>query len=375
MNSTAYGNIQPVESIPLGQQDHSVKKLEPLISPCCLIEQIPLSATVAELIRDARRECHQIIHGHDDRLLCVVGPGSIHDVKAVKEYAMRLRKLQLKYSDDLYILIRLRFEKSVNSRWQGLINDPDLDGSFKVNKGLSLARKLLLEMNELGLPCGCEFRDTMSPQWLADFVSWGSVGAETTESQIHRELASGLSMPVGFKNSTSGNFQLASNSLRSAARPHAFLSVTKQGLAAIVHTKGNPDVHVVLRGGRAGPNYDATNVLLATTALKKDKANRRIIIECAHIGCSSEDVFSQSVVARDVARQIAGGNTDIIGIMCESNIVAGKQDYIVGKTPKERLKYGKSICEDCIDLATTDELLAELAAAVCRRREAGKSKL
>lgn len=283
-----------------------------------------------------------------------------------------LRKMRHKYQDDLCIVMRVYFEKPRTTvGWKGMINDPDLDGSFNVNKGLHHGRKLLLDLNELGVPCGCEFLDTLSPQWMADLVTWGAIGARTTESQVHRELVSGLSMPVGFKNSTSGNMQIAANALRSSTQPHAFLSVTKQGLAAIVHTNGNPDVHVILRGGSNGPNYEASFVKEATDVLKRDGCNPRIIIDCSH-GNSRKIHTNQPIVAADIATQVAAGNTDIMGIMCESNLKAGNQKFKPGKDHKSQLVYGQSITDACIDVPSTDAMLSGLAAAVRARREVVK---
>ena len=279
-----------------------------------------------------------------------------------------LRKLRLKYKDDLCIVMRVYFEKPRTTvGWKGMINDPDLDGSFNVNKGLRLGRQLLLDLNELGVPCGCEFLDTLSPQWMADLVTWGAIGARTTESQVHRELVSGLSMPVGFKNSTSGNMQIAANALRSATQPHAFLSVTKQGLAAIVHTNGNPDVHVILRGGSSGPNFEASFVKEATDVLS-EMVPTRIIIDCSH-GNSRKIHTNQPIVASDIASQVAAGNTDIMGIMCESNLKEGNQKFKPGVDHKSQLVYGQSITDACVDIPTTDSLLEELAAAVRARRK------
>ena len=271
-------------------------------------------------------------------------------------------------------VLRVYFEKPRTTiGWKGLINDPDLDGSFNINKGLKLGRQLLLDLNELGIPCAVEFLDTISPQWLADLVSWGAIGARTTESQCHRELVSGLSMPVGFKNSTSGNFQIAADACGSAKNPHAFLSVTKQGLAAIVHTNGNPDCHVILRGGHSGPNYESKHVKECTDILRKSNANSRIIIDCSH-GNSRKIHTNQPIVAKSISEQCTSGNNDIIGVMIESNIMEGKQKFTPGITFKASLTYGQSITDACVNIPTTDSMLADLAQGVRARRELNKQK-
>jgi 3-deoxy-7-phosphoheptulonate synthase len=276
--------------------------------------------------------------------------------------------MQQTYRDDLCIIMRVYFEKPRTTiGWKGLINDPDLDGSFNVNKGLALGRQLLLDINELGIPCAVEFLDTLSPQWIADLVAWGAIGARTTESQCHRELASGMSMPVGFKNSTAGDFQIASDAIKSAKNPHAFLSVTKQGLAAIVHTNGNPDCHVILRGGKAAPNYYPEDVKKCTDLLRKDGVCPRVIVDCSH-GNSRKLHTNQPIVAQSIADQLREGNNDIVGVMVESNITAGKQSFTPGVTFKGQLAYGQSITDACVDIADTDILLGNLAQGVKNRR-------
>ena len=310
------------------------------------------------------------VHVQSDSIRCA----DFHHYSPIHHFLdlQQLRKMQQKYKDDLCIIMRVYFEKPRTTiGWKGLINDPDLDGSFNINKGLKLGRQLLLDLNELGIPVAVEFLDTISPQWLADLVSWGAIGARTTESQCHRELVSGLSMPVGFKNSTSGNFQIACNAIGSARNPHAFLSVTKQGLAAIVHTNGNPDCHVILRGGHSGPNYEPQHVKECTDILRKDAANPRIIIDCSH-GNSRKIHTNQPIVAKSVSEQLTAGNNDIVGVMVESNIVAGKQKFTPGVTFKAQLTYGQSITDACIDVADTDLLLNTLAEGVRARRELNK---
>ena len=361
-----------IEAQPQGLDDTRISHLGPLLPPCCLLEQLPLTNVVADVITEGRKQVSNIVQGLDDRLICIVGPCSVHDVKAAKEYALELRKLQLKYAAELCIVMRVYFEKPRTTiGWKGLINDPDLDGSFNVNKGLTLGRQLLLDINELGVPCAVEFLDTISPQWLADLVSWGAIGARTTESQCHRELVSGLSMPVGFKNSTSGNFQIAADACGSAINPHTFLSVTKQGLAAIVHTNGNPDCHVILRGGHSGPNYEAEHVKECTDILRKSNTNPRIIVDCSH-GNSRKIHTNQPFVAQSISEQLSAGNNDIMGVMVESNITEGKQKFTPGVTLKTSLIYGQSITDACVDVATTDLLLADLAQGVRTRRDMNK---
>jgi len=351
-----------------GTDDVRINRLGPLMSPMVMMEMKPLDDRTAEVIKAGRQQVREVVHGQDDRMLVVVGPCSVHDPKAAIEYAGKLKMLKEKYQKDLLLVMRVYFEKPRTTvGWKGLINDPELTGSFKINQGLGLGRQLLLDINKLGVPCGCEFLDVVSPQWLADLVSWGAIGARTTESQVHRELASGLSMPVGFKNSTAGNIQIASDAIRSSRQPHAFLSVTKQGLAAIVHTNGNPDTHVILRGGHSGPNFDASSVLSATTKLKKDGANSRLMIDCSH-GNSRKIHTNQKPVAADVASQVASGNRDIIGVMIESNLNAGKQKFMPGKDDPAKLKYGLSITDACVDIPTTDTILGLLAKAVRERR-------
>ena len=351
--------------------DVRIDEIAPLLPPACLMEELPISETIAESVRAARAEVASVLKREDDRLVVVVGPCSIHDTKACKEYALKLRKLKEKYKDELVVVMRIYFEKPRTTvGWKGLINDPDLDGSFHINKGLRKARSFLIDVNELGLPAAVEFLDTISPQFIADLVSWGAIGARTTESQVHRELASGLSCPVGFKNGTGGDCQIAADAIKSSTQPHSFLSVTKHGLAAIVHTKGNPHCHVILRGGKSGPNYDKESVAAATALLSKSGlTNASIMIDCSH-GNSKKVHTNQPIVAEAVAKQIASGNKNIIGVMIESHINEGKQALKPGVTLLRDLKYGVSVTDACINVDTTAAVLDGLANAVKARRSA-----
>jgi 3-deoxy-7-phosphoheptulonate synthase len=327
------------------------------------LDDFPITPTAARTVYHTRQAIHRILHGADDRLLTIMGPCSIHDVKAAKEYAGRLKEAKDRYADDLLIVMRVYFEKPRTTvGWKGLINDPNLDGSFRINDGLRVGRQLLLELNEIGMPAGCEFLDMITPQYVADLVSWGAIGARTTESQVHRELASGLSCPVGFKNGTDGNVRIAMDAIRAAQAPHHFLSVTKAGHSAIVSTTGNEDCHIILRGGKQ-PNYDAANVDAAAKSLAEAGIPGRIMIDCSH-GNSSKDPGKQREVGRDIARQVAAGDARIIGIMVESHLKAGRQDLIPGKA----LIYGQSITDACIGWEDTRSLIDLLADAVRQRR-------
>jgi len=311
------------------------------------------------------------VTGVDDRLLVVVGPCSIHDPAAAIEYAERLSPMARRFASELLVVMRVYFEKPRTVvGWKGLINDPHLDGTFKVNEGLELARGLLLDLAEQGLPAGCEFLDTITPQYIADLVSWGAIGARTTESQVHRELASGLSVPVGFKNGTDGNTQIAIDAIHAAGHPHQFLSVTKQGLSAIVVTRGNPDCHIILRGSNAGPNHGAEDVARAVASLERAKLPARLMVDCSH-GNSRKDPTRQPAVARDVAAQLraagAGGGAQVFGVMIESHLVGGRQDCV----PGQPLVYGQSITDACLAWPETLPVLRELAEAV-RARRAGR---
>ena len=321
------------------------------------------------LVKTAREEAAAIMRGQDSRLLVVVGPCSIHDREAALDYAQRLRGYAPSASQELLLVMRVYFEKPRTTvGWKGMINDPHLDNTYDINTGLRWARELLLEIARLGLPAGTEFLDTIIPQYIADLISWGAIGARTTESQIHRELASGLSMPVGFKNGTTGSISVALDALRAARHPHHFLSVTKDGVSAIVKTKGNEDCHVILRGSSQGPNYSAEAVAEVTAALAKAGLPPHVMVDCSH-GNSQKDCRNQPKVAEDLARQIEGGSHAVAGVMIESHLEAGQQSA----TPGEPLAYGQSITDACIDWDTTVGVLERLAAAVRQRREKGKA--
>ncbi|UJS23842.1 3-deoxy-7-phosphoheptulonate synthase AroG [Thiothrix winogradskyi] len=337
-----------------------------LTPPVELHREYPLSETATETVHDAREIAHRILHGEDDRLLVVVGPCSIHDVDAAMEYATRLQPLRDELKDQLHIIMRVYFEKPRTTiGWKGLINDPDMDNSFHINKGLRMARKLLLDLNNMGMPAATEYLDLISPQYLADLVSWAAIGARTTESQAHRELASGVSCPIGFKNGTYGNLNIAIDAIGASSRPHHFLSVTKEGHTAIFATKGNEDCHVILRGGQE-PNYDATSVAAAVAALEKAKLPPYLMVDFSHAN-SYKDYRRQPEVAANVAAQIAAGNKAISGVMIESHLVEGNQKAD-GKQ-REELVYGQSITDACINFDTTEAVLRQLAEAVETRRK------
>lgn len=337
-----------------------------LTPPVELHREYPLSETATETVHDAREIAHRILHGEDDRLLVVVGPCSIHDVDAAMEYATRLQPLRDELKDQLHIIMRVYFEKPRTTiGWKGLINDPDMDNSFHINKGLRMARKLLLDLNNMGMPAATEYLDLISPQYLADLVSWAAIGARTTESQAHRELASGVSCPIGFKNGTYGNLNIAIDAIGASSRPHHFLSVTKEGHTAIFATKGNEDCHVILRGGQE-PNYDATSVAAAVAALEKAKLPPYLMVDFSHAN-SYKDYRRQPEVAANVAAQIAAGNKAISGVMIESHLVEGNQKAD-GKQ-REELVYGQSITDACINFDTTEAVLRQLAEAVEARRK------
>src|SRR5262245_36457949 len=340
--------------------DVRIENLRPLLPPAILMEELALDADQATRVATARDEIAGIIEGRDDRLVVVVGPCSIHDTKAALEYAGKLKTLSDEYKNELCIVMRTYFEKPRTTvGWKGLINDPDLDGSFSINRGLRVARKFLRDVVALGLPTGTEFLDPITPQFVADLVAWGAIGARTTESQVHRELASGLSMPVGFKNGTAGTVQVAVDAVGSAASPHHFLSVTKQGLAAIVNTKGNPHCHIILRGGKSGPNFSAEHVSAATARLEKAGLRPVLMVDCSHAN-SEKDHKRQPLVARDLAQQIASGNRALFGVMIESFLSEGRQDV----KPGTALVYGQSITDSCLGWEQTATVLAELAEAV-----------
>jgi len=344
--------------------DLRIEKIRPLIPPAILMENVPITEAASATVAESRQRIAQVLRGDDDRLLVVVGPCSIHDVKAARDYAVRLKSEATRLAADLVVVMRVYFEKPRTTvGWKGLINDPHLDGSFAINQGLQLARALLLDLAEMGLPTGCEFLDTITPQYLADLVSWGAIGARTTESQIHRELASGLSVPVGFKNGTDGNIQICIDAVQAAAGQHHFLSVTKQGLSAIVATRGNPDGHVILRGSSSGPNFDAAAIDKAIGALAKAGLFPRVMVDCSH-GNSRKDPLRQPLVAHDLAGQIAAGSRAISGLMIESHLVQGRQNPVPGCP----LVYGQSITDSCLGWDDTIPVLDELAAAVRTRR-------
>src|SRR5215203_540704 len=338
--------------------------IRPLVPPAILVERLPLPAEGAVTVHRTRQEVSRIVRGADDRLIVVVGPCSIHDPGAALDYARRLAPLADELAGELRIVMRVYFEKPRTTvGWKGLVNDPHLDESFAVNDGLHLARQLLLDVVALGLPAGCEFLDPITPQFIADAVTWGAIGARTTESQVHRNLASGLSMPVGFKNGTGGDIQMAVDAMNAAAYPHQFMSVTEQGLAAIVVTRGNRHTHVILRGGRSGPNYDAASVQGALVALQAGGLPPRVMIDASH-GNSGKDYRRQPGVASAVAEQVASGEAGIIGVMLESFLVAGRQE--LGDWGS--LTVGQSITDACMGWEMTVPLLRELAAAVHARR-------
>jgi 3-deoxy-7-phosphoheptulonate synthase len=346
-------------------RDLRVQSIQPLVPPVILLQELPLTEEGSLTVTRARAEVSRILKGEDDRLIVVVGPCSIHDPAAARDYGRRLRALVDELGRDLCLIMRVYFEKPRTTvGWKGLINDPHLDGSFAINVGLRLGRRLLLDLVELGLPAGCEFLDPISPQFITDLVSWGAIGARTTESQVHRELASGLSMPVGFKNGTDGGVQIAIDAVRAAAHPHSFLGVTEQGLAGIVSTRGNPDCHVILRGGQSGPNYDAKSVQAALAGLRRAGLPARVMIDTSH-GNSEKDYRRQAPVARDIAGQVAAGERGIIGVLMESFLVDGRQDL----GDPSRLTYGQSITDACMGWDMTVPVLRELATAVRARRK------
>jgi len=343
--------------------DVRIREIKELIPPAHLLREFPTTPASEAVTFNARTDIHRVLHGADDRLLVVVGPCSIHDVRAAREYATRLVEVRRELEQDLIVVMRVYFEKPRTTiGWKGLINDPNLDGSFQINKGLRIARKLLWEVNELGLPCGTEYLDMISPQYYADLISWGAIGARTTESQVHRELASGLSCPVGFKNGTDGNVRIAVDAIKAAQSPHHFLSVTKGGHSAIVSTNGNEDCHIILRGG-SQPNYDAQSVDAACLALGAAGLAQRLMIDLSH-GNSSKDYRNQAKVGADVARQIAAGDERIFGVMIESHLQSGRQDLV----PERELQYGQSITDACMGWEETVPLLQRLAEAVRSRR-------
>ena len=343
--------------------DLRIRELRPLLPPAILVEELPLGEQSSQVVATGRQEIQRILRREDDRFVVVVGPCSIHDTEAALEYADQLALVAERYRGQLCIAMRVYFEKPRTTvGWKGLINDPDLDESFHINKGLRKARKFLLDVAERGLPAGSEFLDPISPQFIADLVSWGAIGARTSESQVHRELASGLSMPVGIKNGTNGSVQVAIDAMGSALHPHHFLSVTKQGVAAIVSTAGNEDTHMILRGGAGGPNYDVKSISDLMQALEKAGLPQRVMVDCSH-GNSSKNHERQPEVASELARQVASGSNVLIGMMLESFLEDGRQDYNPGK-----LVYGQSITDACMSWARTEPVFDEMANAVEARR-------
>jgi len=343
--------------------DLRIKEIKELLAPEVIHDEFPISPRAAEITYESRRQIHRILHGADDRLLVIIGPCSIHDPKAAMEYAQKLKAEKDRLAADLLVVMRVYFEKPRTTvGWKGLINDPRLDGSFQINEGLRTGRKLLVELNEMGMPAGVEYLDVISPQYIADLVSWGAIGARTTESQIHRELASGLSCPVGFKNGTDGNLRIAVDAIRTSQHPHHFLSVTKEGHSAIVSTMGNEDCHVILRGGRQ-PNYDASSVGASCKELSAAGLAQRVMIDLSHSN-SQKNYLRQIDVGREVAGQITRGDDRIMGVMIESNLKAGRQDLVPGK----ELVYGQSITDACIGWEESVPLLDILAEAVRSRR-------
>ncbi|USQ96778.1 3-deoxy-7-phosphoheptulonate synthase [Caulobacter sp. RL271] len=346
-------------SLPVPTDDLRIQKLQTLSPPAQVIGEAPASSSVAEVVGDARQAVHEILHGRDDRLVVVIGPCSIHDSKAALDYAQRLAAERARHAGELEVIMRVYFEKPRTTvGWKGLINDPGLDGGFHINEGLRLARRVLLDVSAQGLPTACEFLDVTTPQYIADLVAWGAIGARTTESQIHREMASGLSCPVGFKNGTNGDVKVAVDAVMAASQPHHFLAVTKEGRAAIATTTGNGDCHLVLRGGKT-PNYDAASVAAAAQVLAKAGLPERIMVDVSHAN-SGKNHENQPVVVADVCAQVASGATPIMGVMIESNLVAGRQDIV----PGQPLTYGQSVTDACVDWDTSVRMLDDLAAAV-----------
>lgn len=343
--------------------DLRIREIKELSPPAHLMREFPCSVNVSTVVHNTRDAIHQVLHNNDDRLVVIIGPCSIHDTDAALEYARRLLPLREQLKDDLEIVMRVYFEKPRTTvGWKGLINDPGLDGSFNINQGLRIARQLLLEVNQLGMPAGCEYLDMITPQYIADLVSWGAIGARTTESQVHRELASGLSCPVGFKNGTGGSTRIAIDAIKAASQPHHFLSVTKGGHSAIVSTKGNEDCHIILRGGKA-PNHDAQSVDQTGKEMEASGLQARIMIDASHAN-SNKDYRRQPEVLEEVCKQMEAGDHRIFGVMIESHLVAGRQDLVEGK----ELTYGQSITDGCIGWEDSEKVLHRLAAAVRARR-------
>lgn len=350
--------MQPTDNI-------RIKNIRPLISPGLLLDEIPLTEKAAKLVFETRTTIQNILNQVDDRLMIVVGPCSIHDPAAAIEYAKKLAPLIKQYQKELCIVMRVYFEKPRTTvGWKGLINDPNLNNSFNINRGLRTARQLLLEINELGVPTGSEFLDTIIPQYISDLTSWAAIGARTTESQIHRELTSGLSMPVGFKNGTRGSIDIAIDAICAAKESHHFLGVSKQGIAAIISTKGNPDCHIILRGSKNNTNYDPESIQKATELLESKKLKPRIMVDCSH-GNSSKDYKKQKLVVESICQQKQNHNQSIFGLMIESNLVSGNQALTLDKS----LVYGQSITDACVDWDETKIFLKNLSDTVKTIRE------
>ena len=370
---------QPVGAVPMHgyslsektseTDDQRIEEVTPLPPPEHLIRFFPIAGTAVEtLVGDTRRNVRRILDGQDDRLLVVIGPCSIHDPAAALDYARQLKVQREKYAGTLEIVMRVYFEKPRTTvGWKGLINDPYLDESFRIHEGLRIARQLLVDINRLGLPAGSEFLDVISPQYIGDLISWGAIGARTTESQVHRELASGLSAPIGFKNGTDGNLRIATDAIQAASRPHHFLSVHKNGQVAIVQTKGNKDCHVILRGGKA-PNYDAASVAAACAELAAARLPAQLMVDCSHAN-SSKQHQRQIDVARDIGAQLAAGSRNIIGVMVESHLLAGAQKFSAGSDDPAKLIYGQSITDACIGWEHSLGVLQGLSDAVAQRRQ------
>ena len=347
-----------------GTSDTRITGYEPLLSPAALLDELPLSEQAAATVERTRAEVRSVLDGEDDRLLVIAGPCSVHDPKAALDYARRLAAYRDKADKDLLIVMRVYFEKPRTvTGWKGLINDPGMDGGHDVHRGLRTARRLLLDIVDLGVPVGCEWLDPIAPQYIADTVTWGAIGARTTESQVHRQLASGLSMPVGFKNGTDGDVQVAVDACRASAAAHTFFGVTPFGAAAVVTTAGNPDTHVILRGGRGGPNYEASHVAKALDLVESAGLPRRLMIDASH-GNSDKDHRRQPLVAAAIADQVAAGERGLTGVMMESFLREGRQE----PGPPATLRYGQSVTDACMDIKTTTAVLNGLAAAVRSRR-------
>ena len=372
--------VDEIDSRTSGKKDNvnvhhnvNIQRIIPMIPPACLLEEIPITEKAIKTVRSARFQISEILKGNDDRLLLVCGPCSIHEINSALEYAKNLYELSKKVSEDILIVMRTYFEKPRTTvGWKGLINDPYLNDTCKINHGMSMARKLLLDISDMGLPCGYECLDTITPQYIADVMSWAAIGARTTESQVHRQLSSGLSMPVGFKNGTKGSIEIAANAIISSRHSHCFLGVTQQGLVAIIKTSGNKDTHIILRGGKDGPNYTEPYIKQTEEILRKSKLEPKIMVDCSH-GNSGKDYRNQPKVCRNVCEQIRNGNFSLMGMMMESNINEGNQKLVFGKC--DTLKYGKSITDSCMSFETTEEIVLELAEAVRFRRLHFDSKL